>query len=77
MPPKVKRRAKIEDVKDRHEAQLMGLKGVVGVGIGEKDKKPHIAVYVEKASQELANAIPKEIEGFKVRIEETGRFVAF
>ncbi len=71
------RKTEIVDVKERHETQLMGLEGVVGVGIGGKKRKPNIVVYVKKMSPKLVQTIPKEIEGFEVRIEESGEFVAF
>jgi hypothetical protein len=66
----------VEDVKARHESSLMDMPGVVGVGIGECDKKPCIKVYLEKDSLELRNRIPKELEGFRVDIEVTGPFEA-
>lgn len=77
MPRKIKQRSKIVDVKERHETQLMGLEGVVGVGIGGKERKPNLVVYVMKMSPKLVQTIPKEIEGFEVHIEESGEFVAF
>ena len=54
----------------------MGLKDVVGFAIGEKNRKPCLVVYVAKMSSELVEAIPKQIEGFMVCIEESGEFVA-
>jgi hypothetical protein len=79
MPKKARiipRARRIQDVKERNEAKLMSIDDVVGVAIGEKDKKPCLIVYVAKASPKLTNAIPKEIEGFEVLIEESGEFVA-
>ncbi len=68
--------ATIEDVMMRHETRLMGIADVVGVAIGEKNRKPCLVVYVAKMSPELVEAIPKQIEGFLVYIEESGEFVA-
>ncbi len=68
--------ATIEDVMMRHETRLMSVKDVVGVAIGEKNRKPCLVVYVAKMSPELVEAIPKQIEGFLVYIEESGEFVA-
>ena len=62
----------IEEVKQRHEDELLGIEGVVGIGIGECDATPCIIVYVVTKSPELVEAIPKELEGFKVQIEESG-----
>ena len=76
MPRRVRGMARIEDVKKRHEAELMKIKDVVGVAIGEKDGKPCLVVYVAKVSPGLREAIPKQIEGVEVSIEESGEFVA-
>jgi hypothetical protein len=70
------RKAKIEQVKEKHESELMGLQDVVGVAIGGRGKKPCIMVYVKRISPKLVKAIPKKLEGFEVRIEETGEFKA-
>jgi hypothetical protein len=70
------RKAKIEQVKEKHESELMGLQDVVGVAIGGGGKKPCIMVYVKRMSPELVKAIPQKLEGFEVRIEETGEFKA-
>ena len=67
---------RIEDVKDRHEAKLMGTEGVVGVGIGECEGTPCIKVFVIEKTPEVEAMIPKEIEGFKVDIEESGEIIA-
>jgi len=66
----------IEDVKERYEATIMRLKDVTGVGIGLKNRRRCIVVYVKKMSPKLAESIPKKIEGFEVRIEETGELKA-
>jgi hypothetical protein len=68
--------ATIEDVKMRHETGLMLITDVVGVAIGEKNRKPCLVVYVAKMSSELVEAVPKQIEGFIVYIEESDEFVA-
>lgn len=46
------------------------------MGIGEKDRKPSLVVYMKKMSPKLVQRIPKIIEGFEVRIEESGEFIA-
>lgn len=68
------RKAKIEDVKEKHEVELMGLEDVVGVAIGERRGKPCILVFVKRISPKMIEAIPQKIEGFEVCIEETGEF---
>lgn len=46
--------------------------GVVGTGIGLCDSDPCIVVYVSERTPEVGRAIPAEVEGHRVRIEETG-----
>ena len=76
MPRRAKSMSTIEDVMKRHEARLMDIRNVVGVAIGEKNRKPCLVVYVAKMSPELVEAIPKQIEGFTVCTEESGEFAA-
>ena len=66
----------IEDVKEKHEEQLMRLRNVTGVGIGEKGGKAVIKVFVthkvpesELKSQEI---VPKKLEGWETDVEEIG-----
>ena len=75
MPKKVK----VEDIMRQYESQLMGLsRHVAGVGIGSdpKTRKRCIVVYVKKRSPKLEKVIPRDLGGFKVRVEESGNFVA-
>jgi hypothetical protein len=64
----------IEAVKKRHEAWLMSLPNVVGVGIGKCDAESCIKLYVEQKTPELERRIPEQLEGFKIDIEESGPF---
>lgn len=67
----------IEDVKRRHESSLMSLPQVVGVGIGERDGKPVIAVLVKtKEAAAGLPPIPESIEGYPVTIVEAGDVTA-
>ncbi|MGQ3685414.1 MAG: hypothetical protein ACUBOA_10490 [Candidatus Loosdrechtia sp.] len=66
----------IHSVKDRYEAELMTIPGVVGVGIGQTDGKECMQVYVRQMTPELERAIPEEIEGYPVVVEATGPIVA-
>ncbi len=60
-------------VKEAHTNELMSLKGVVGVYVGALDDgKPCIGVLVEKKTPELEKKIPKSLEGYPVKIDETG-----
>ncbi len=56
--------------------ELMSLDGVVGVGTGELDGKECIVVLVAAAREDVEARLPREIDGFPVRIEESGPIVA-
>jgi hypothetical protein len=68
---------KIEDILKQNTNLLMSIPGVVGTGQGLCDGKPCIKVFVIKKTAELSNKIPREIEGYKVKIEETGILRAY
>ncbi len=67
---------RIEKVKDKYEQQLMQLPNVTGVGIGEKDGKPVIKVFVTRKVAESSlrphEVIPKQLEGHQTDVEEIG-----
>jgi hypothetical protein len=65
-------------VKARHRDALFAQAGVLGVGVGRSDDDPAaaaIVVYVDEASA-ARPALPEQLEGVKVRVVPTGRFVA-
>jgi hypothetical protein len=69
--------AAVAAIKDRHEAELLGLRGVVGTGVGQsRDGGLVIRVFVEKDTPELRSAIPSSVETISTEIEETGPFTA-
>ena len=60
-------------VQEAHTKELMAIPGVIGVYIGElDDKTPCIGVMVKKKTPELEKKIPKSLEGYPVKIDETG-----
>ena len=67
---------KIEKVQEGIEEELMALKDVTGVYIGEKNKKSVIKVGVKKMNPDIVKAIPKKRDGYNIVIEETGEFNA-
>lgn len=74
--------SKVLEVKKRHEAALLKIPSVVGVGIGEEVSLkgavvPCIKVYVAESRSRLRELIPSEIEGFKVAIEVIGKIKHF
>jgi len=64
--------AGIAAVRDRHEAELMAVPGVVGVGIGERHGREVIVVYVEKKDAKMEHEIPQTLETYRLQIEVTG-----
>ena len=67
------------DVKRRHEEELFGFPGVVGVGIGaDKAGNPVIQVYLAVGGSVGFGGpqLPTELEGVPVRAVVTGPFIA-
>lgn len=63
-------------VKQAHEAQLMAIDGVVGVGIRENEIGEEVIwVYLRDAS--VRRQVPGELEGVPVVTEVTGEFEAY
>ena len=58
------------EAKARHEAWLLGLKGVVGVAA----KRDRLVVYVEDA--EACARVPKALDGVPVECRVVGRLAA-
>jgi hypothetical protein len=67
----------IEVVLKDHTNDLMAISGVVGTGQGLCNGEPCIKVFVIKKTPELEEKIPGELEGYKVKIEETGKVRAY
>jgi hypothetical protein len=66
-------------VRDRHESELMSIRGAVGTGIGVSDGSGHpsLDVYVKKLTPEAEAAASKDVEGMPVKLVESGEFVAY
>ena len=64
--------ATIQEVKEAHERSWMALPGVMGVGIGLCDGDECLRVFVTRASQEVREAIPERVGGYRVELEVTG-----
>jgi hypothetical protein len=67
----------IQKVQEKYTDSLMSIPGVEGIGIGKKGSRDCIVVFVRKISKEIKHKIPKELEGYPVKIESTGEFRAF
>lgn len=65
----------IEEALRANEETLMSLPGVQGIGIGEKDGKPVIRVFMDSTTPGASHSveqIPGELEGYALDIEEIG-----
>jgi hypothetical protein len=67
-------------VLEKYRAQLMGVPGVVGVGMGDKDGQPVIKVFVRhkvpQSSTQPQQGIPATLDGVEVEVIDTaGGFV--
>ena len=62
----------IEDVLLAYTPRLLTLRGVVGTAQGEEAGRPLILVFVVEDTEALRASIPGQIEGYPVRIQETG-----
>jgi len=57
----------VRKIKEKYEDQLLAIPGVTGVGYNGS-----INVYVEKITPQISAFIPKQVDGTKVHIHETG-----
>lgn len=66
----------IEAVKRRHEEGLMRLPNVSGVGIGEKEGRKVIKVFVThkfaKSDLKPEEIVPRILDGYETDVEEIG-----
>lgn len=63
----------IQEVKARHEQDLMQLPGVVSIGVGrDAHGRPAIVVGLDKPRPETQSVLPQTLEGYPVRIEIIG-----
>ena len=65
-----------EAVKRRHEGRIMKMRGVVGVGIGQKDGKEVIRIYVAEDHPKIRTKLPDSLDDVPVEIVVTGPFKA-
>lgn len=68
--------AEIESIKAKYEDRLLQLPNVSAVGIGEKDGKQVIRVYVVQKLPPSAlrpdDIVPRVLEGYETDVEEIG-----
>jgi len=56
-----------------HRESIMSIAGVVGMGEGEQSGEPCITVLVVEKTPELLAQIPSMVEGYTVKVEESGK----
>jgi hypothetical protein len=67
---------KAEAALERHQARLMSIPGVEGVGIGGSEDSPVIVVMVRKGGAAVRKTLPTQVEGYPVKVEVTGEITA-
>jgi len=66
----------VKAVKRKHEERLMSLPGVVGVGIGRKEGRDCICVYVTDDNPKILAALPRTLEEIPVQVIVSGSFTS-
>ncbi|MFZ5517545.1 MAG: hypothetical protein ACOY90_12940 [Candidatus Zhuqueibacterota bacterium] len=70
-------RPTIEETKKKFQKQIMAIRGVVGLGIALENGDEVIKVMVAKHTKAIDQKIPKDLDGYRVVISETGIIRAF
>jgi len=64
----------IDEVLAEHDQEILTIPGVTMIYVGANPQgKPCLKVGVEVATPEVEERIPREIEGWPVVVEETGK----
>lgn len=66
----------IEKAQEQLEKILSTMNDVTSISIGEAGGKPRLRVGVKKLNPRLRDIIPKQIQGYDVEVEETGKIKA-
>ena len=66
----------IQKVQEKYTYSLMSIVGVQGIGIGKKGDKDCIVIFIGTMTKDMRKKLPKELEGYPVKIEKTGEFRA-
>ena len=69
-------RRSIQEVLKSHTDELMAVSGVVGVAEGKSQGRRCIKVFVMDRNSKLLKQIPDSIEGYRLQVEESGKFRA-
>jgi hypothetical protein len=65
----------IEQIQERHEAALMAVPGVTGVGVGLRDGHPVLLVLVRERTPEVAR-LPQSLDGIPLVVDVVGDITA-
>lgn len=65
----------IDAVLAAHNDSLMAIPGVLGTAAGRCAGAPCIRILVSRVTEEIRRRIPRELEGFPVRVDVTGPIV--
>lgn len=55
----------------------MSIRGVVGIGIGERDGQPVVLVMLDRPAAQLERPIPARLDDVPVEVEVVGEISAF
>ena len=66
----------IEEALEAHTPDLMAIPGVVGTAMGLFHEQPCIHVYVEDENRHTTDMLPRELEGYQVRVVVSGKIFA-
>ena len=65
----------ISQVKRRHSADILKIPGVSGIGVeGDENGNDVLAIYVGANTPEITEQLPTVIEGYPVKVVNTGTF---
>ena len=62
----------IQQTKEKHQADLMNLPGVVSIGIGLSKGETVIIIGLDGKHPSTEKALPRELEGYKVVSQDVG-----
>ena len=62
----------IQQTKEKYQAELMSLPGVVSIGIGLSKGETVIIIGLDGKHPDTEKALPKELEGYKVVSQNVG-----
>jgi hypothetical protein len=71
--------SRLQEIQARQEEDILSIHGVVGIGIGLAENTGELGfiVYLKELTEENRALIPDQLEGFPVRIIESGEFEAY